>query len=336
VVAAALVAGSVATGSAGLRGSAAAVTNGAARAARAPSEGCGASNVTGGEERVTTSSGGVPRAYFRTVPREHDGERPVPLVVDLHGTTEPAAVHMSNSGLARFGAERGFATVTPEGSGPPPQWDTRAGSADMQFLVDLLDEVEEELCVDERRVFLTGYSNGAFFASAAACVLADRIAAVGLVAGIRDVPGCAPTRSVPAVAFHGTADTFVRYEGGLGSGVTSLPPAEAQELVEISAPTDSGVSVPEATAGWARRNGCADEPRRRSVADDVTEIRFRCPDRADVALYEIDGGGHTWPGSRFSKAIEQFVGPTTFSIDADEIMWRFFRAHPRPGEVTKG
>jgi polyhydroxybutyrate depolymerase len=60
----------------------------------------------------------------------------------------------------------------------------------------------------------------------------------------------------------------------------------------------------------------------------VTLVRYRCPHHADVQLYEIAGGGHTWPGSPFSKAIEQFVGPTTLSIDADALMWRFFERHP--------
>ena len=57
-------------------------------------------------------------------------------------------------------------------------------------------------------------------------------------------------------------------------------------------------------------------------------MRYRCPRGADVDFYRIEGGGHTWPGSEFSKQIEAAVGPTTFSISADEVMWKFFRAHP--------
>jgi poly(3-hydroxybutyrate) depolymerase len=47
-----------------------------------------------------------------------------------------------------------------------------------------------------------------------------------------------------------------------------------------------------------------------------------------VVLYRIEGGGHTWPDSKFSRAIEAAVGPTTISINAD-VMWSFFQAHPR-------
>ena len=65
------------------------------------------------------------------------------------------------------------------------------------------------------------------------------------------------------------------------------------------------------------------------VTPDVTRLSYRCPRRADVELYRIEGGGHTWPGSEFSRAIESVVGPTTFSINADDAMWTFFQAHPR-------
>lgn len=249
-------------------------------------------------------------------------------MLDLSGHSEPAAVHKANTKLGPFGDRHHFVTLTPEGSGPPVRWDTRFDSADMRYLGDLLDEAERTLCVDQRRVFVTGYSNGAFMASAMACMYADRIAAVAPVAGIRDVPGCAPTRRVPVVAFHGTADAFVAFSGGLGSGVSSLPPADAQELVAVAAPSDSGKSIPDVAAAWAARNGCETEPKTSTVASDISVVRYSCPDHADVELYEITGGGHTWPGSEFSKALVSILGPTTFSIDADAVMWKFFQQHP--------
>lgn len=296
-----------------------------------PSEGCGSSKFARGEQRVDTTSGGVERWYFRYLPRVYDGTTALPIVLDLHGHSEGALVHRANSALGTFGHTHGFITVTPQGSGQESRWDTPADSADMKFLVDLLDEVEQTLCVDQRRVFVTGYSNGAFMASAMSCLFADRIAAVAPVAGIRDVPGCRPTRPVPVVAFHGVADPFVAFEGGLGPGVTNLPPADAQQLIDVAAPTESGLSIPGVTAAWAARNGCDPQATEKAVGPDVTLVRHACPNHADVQLYEIRGGGHTWPGSQFSKSIEPFVGKTTFSIDADAVMWKFFQQHPLRG-----
>jgi polyhydroxybutyrate depolymerase len=64
------------------------------------------------------------------------------------------------------------------------------------------------------------------------------------------------------------------------------------------------------------------------VAADVTVLSWSCPAGAEVELYRVTDGGHTWPGSKFSQQIANVVGKTTFSIDADTVMWAFFEAHP--------
>ena len=89
-----------------------------------------------------------------------------------------------------------------------------------------------------------------------------------------------------------------------------------------------GPSVPAVVKSWAKRNDCARHPTRTAIGADVTQVRYRCPKRATVELYRVEGGGHAWPGSEFSKAIAQVVGVTTDTIVADEIIWEFFRSHP--------
>jgi polyhydroxybutyrate depolymerase len=183
---------------------------------------------------------------------------------------------------------------------------------------------------------VTGLSNGAFMTSAIACAYGDRIAAAAPVAGISEIEDCDPDRAVPVVAFHGTDDGFVTFDGGLGEDAAALPAPDGSgqtigDLDDAQAAAE-GPSVPEITAAWGDRNECARKPKRRAVADDVTRIRFRCPDRADVVLYRVEGGGHSWPGSEFSRSIESVTGPVTFSISANEVMWEFFRRHPLPGE----
>ena len=65
------------------------------------------------------------------------------------------------------------------------------------------------------------------------------------------------------------------------------------------------------------------------MAADVTKISFSCPPGAEVVLYRVTEGGHAWPGSDFTKSIASVVGPTTFSINATELMWQFFEDHPK-------
>ena len=301
-----------------------------------PSAGCGASGAVEAESVETITVDGVEWQYERHVPPAHDGVVPVPMVIDFHGYSEGAGVHAEHSGLGPFGDDQGFVTITPQGQGPVPLWDVGEDSGDLTFVDRLLDAEEAALCIDVNRVDATGLSNGAFMALAVACALEGRVAAVAPVAGIRDLAGCEFDRPVPVIAFHGTEDEFITYDGGLGPAVGALPSPDGSgktladegalpEENEIAA----GGSVPEQTAAWAARNGCDPEPTEAAVADDVTLIEFTCPDDATTQLYRVDGGGHSWPGSDFSVTIESVVGPTTLSIDADELMLAFFEAHPR-------
>ncbi len=301
----------------------------------AASRGCGtpAAKVAPGETRVDTTSGGIGRWYLRHVPPAYDGTTPLPVVIDIHGYAEGATVHTKMSALGPYGDAHDFVTITPQGSGTAvPLWNTDLQSADVAYIGDLLDELDRTLCVDDHRIFVTGLSNGAFMTSAVACAYADRIAAAAPVAGIRDIDGCAPKRAVPVVAFHGTADPYVSYEGGLGPKALQLPSPDGSGTIGQSgaaAAQTKGPTIPEITAAWAKRNDCASSaPAEREVASDVTLLRWSCPPGADVELYRVEGGGHSWPGSDFSKAVASAVGPTTFSIDADDVMWEFFEAHP--------
>lgn len=296
----------------------------------AASPGCDGAPVDAGREKVTITSGGRERWFFRYAV---DAPAPRPLVVDFHGYSEGAEIHTGFTQLGDFGQEHGFHVVYPHGEGDPVRWDASAASDDVRFTRDLLDTVEAELCVDTDRVFVVGLSNGAMMASRLACELADRVAAIGAVAGIADPEGCEPTRRVPVLAVHGTADAFVPYDGGLGERALDLPAPDGsgrtlRELPEL-ARAASRPPVPEIVAAWAERNGCGDEAREVELTEDVDVVVRSCPGGADVVLYRVDGGGHTWPGSPFGEAIADVVGVTTTSISTNELLWQFFEAHPR-------
>ena len=78
---------------------------------------------------------------------------------------------------------------------------------------------------------------------------------------------------------------------------------------------------------WAEHNGCNLTLKTERIADDVVlESYGGCKDGADVQLYVVEGGGHTWPGGRIDMP---GAGRTTHSIDATELAWPFFAAHPK-------
>src|SRR5262249_33647518 len=148
------------------------------------------------------------------------------------------------------------------------------------------------------------------------------------VAGLGDYPRCAPRQPIPVVAFYGTADPFILYTGGIGPAALALP--DQQDPTKTVGQTRNfpkdgpvmGPSIPTIAARWARRNGCTSAaPTERAVARDVTLLAWSCPPGGDVALYRVDGGGHTWPGGTFFRSLAAVVGPTTFSVSADDVIW---------------
>jgi len=307
-----------------------------------PSAGCagvGPDIARPGDEQVVLDVDGTERSYLRHVPPGYDGSTPVPLVLDIPGYAIEAELESGISGMAAAGDTDGYVTVTPEALGDPPHWNTRVDGPDVAFVDRALDDLEGDLCLDRNRVFATGFSGGAFMSSTLGCSLDDRIAAIAPVAGLRDMPDCDTERPVPVLAFHGTEDTFLPYEGGMGPGLAALPSPDGSggQLGDALGADDSLVPgslddpVADIAGAWADRNGCEPEPDEGPVADDVTLVEFTCPAGAEVELYRVRGGGHTWPGSDGSANFDYVAGATTFSVDATALIWDFFTAHPRPG-----
>ncbi len=173
--------------------------------------------------------------------------------------------------------------------------------------------------IDATRIYANGMSQGGAMAFVLSCTLADRIAAVGMVAAAQSRPfdWCTDHRPVPMIAFHGTADPLVPYQGG--------PLSDPFAPVRPTYPP-----VREFVARWARRNRCGADPLESAAAPDVTRIEYtHCAEDATVVLYAIREAGHIWPGGE--PLPEWRVGPNNNSIDATSQMWAFFREHPRRG-----
>ena len=259
------------------------------------------------------SSGGVERDYLIHVPESYDPGSPAPLVMSFHAAAMWPASQRKTSGWNDVADRFGFIVVYPGGAGRPRVWQPTVEGArrDARFVSDLLDSLQDRYSIDASRVYANGLSNGGHMAFVLSCELEDRITAVGTVAGAHQLPWswCQGSRSVPLIAFHGTADPLVPYDGGPSS---------------IAA--DPFPSAPGFAAAWARRNGCAMEPTTHEVATDVVRVGYSdCADNGDVVFYSLVGGGHTWPGG--TTALGWLVGRTTTSVDASAVMWDFFTRH---------
>lgn len=278
--------------------------------------------------RVTMEIAGRLREYTFHLPPDATKRGPMPLVVSLHGGGGAAEGVERQTGWETLGDREGFVVAYPSGVGKSwndgrddtPSVAVREGVDDVTFLARMIEDLGKRVSIDPKRVYMNGISNGGFMSARFACERADLVAAIGVVVstlGPDVLARCAPSRPMSVIAFNGTADPLVPYQGG----VVRLGRQERGRAASFS----------DTMKMWAR--GCTAQP---PVTlpdvdhDDDSTVRLErhtCPTGASVDAYTIEGGGHTWPGGR-QYLPKRMIGPVNRDIDATALMWRFFVEHP--------
>lgn len=262
---------------------------------------------------VDFSNAGTERSYELHLPPVYDGQTPLPLVLSFHGFTSSGVGQQVSTNMDPLADEEGFIVAYPNGIANSWNGGACCGQAaeedidDVSFTRSLIADLGERGCIDERRVYATGMSNGGFLSHRLACEAADVIAAVAPVASVLGIPAadCEPSRAIPVIHFHGTGDPLVPVEG-----------------------SDTAPSVADSTEGWIERNGCRGE-RRVTYEEGLAtcETVDDCDGDASVSLCLIEGAGHCWPGQ--PCRLDGLGEPTT-DIDANEVMWELFRSVALP------
>ena len=276
--------------------------------------------VPTGQVREQLLVEGVERSYLLDVPEGYDGSEAVPLILNLHGSGSNAEQQVLYSGLVAAAAEVGAVVVSLDGTGTPQGFGLGPASPDVEVVAQLLDLLEDQLCIDTDRVGSTGISNGSATSAILACALDGRLASIAMVAATIGPFECDEGVRVSVVAFHGTADQTVPYEGGdvnsqSGGAVNALGVLPAEEQIR----------------SWADQDGCDAEPLVEDVASDVVRWTFvGCEAATEVVFHRLEGVGHTWPGSPVPfELLEERLGPNTDSIDAARVIVDFIVSHPR-------
>jgi polyhydroxybutyrate depolymerase len=281
-----------------------------------------------GSHRCTLIVDGRERSYIVHVPPGYDRSKPTPLVMIFHGAWTDAAITVALTGMDRKADACGFIAVYPNGTGfgehalffnawskqgPEP---AEGMPDDVKFTARMLDDLEQRLNVDPKRVFAAGISNGGMMCYRLAGELSDRIAAIASVAGTTTLASYHPTRPVPVLHFHGTADSVVPFNG----------PDSRNFKLKIFKSVDQSIQT------WVDLDGCPKVPKTTELPDtahDGTTVKRDVygpgKDGAEVVLYTITGGGHTWPGRPMPV---KFLGKSTSNVSANDVMWEFFCQHP--------
>jgi polyhydroxybutyrate depolymerase len=217
----------------------------------------------------------------------------------------------------------GCIVVYPDGVGNA--WNTNSGMSggstadDIGFIAALTDTLFAQYGIDTNRVFSCGFSAGGYMSHRLACESPRCYAAIASVAGTMSTgayAACLPSRPVPVMQIHGTADFVVSYNGGFG-----------------------GVSVADVISKWVSANACPSQPQVTNMPDLVLtdlstverSVYAPCAGASEVILYKVNGGGHQWPGT---SAIAGGIGTINQDIKASAEIWNFFRTRSCIGTTT--
>ena len=279
-----------------------------------------------GSHEHQLSHDGRDRIYRLHIPESYDGSKSTPAVFILHGGGGNATQAEKNMGFNPLSDEHGFIAVYPEGidkhwndGRESPRFPQAHEADDVDFIRTLVSHLKANLNLDEKRLYVTGHSNGGFMSNRLGWELSDVWAAIAPSAGtlatdLKDA--FAPKHRIPVLHIHGSNDKLVPIEGGMVIGKGGLC-LSAKDMVEM----------------WARHNRCKQEPEvtdlPKASRDRTSVRRYHYPaggEGAEVVYYRIENHGHGFAGQTPTRVL---TGLATKELDAPSIIWEFFSRHTK-------
>lgn len=289
-----------------------------------------------GTQHLTIPTAERERQCTVHVPAHCTGEEKYPLVFFFHGGGGSAQSVIDETDWIQKADQEGFLIAFPEGTprhpnrkarfvGNPQTWNDGSertgldavamGIDDVAFVEALLDMLIDNYPVDPRRVYTTGFSNGASMSFRLARELSNRFTAVAPVAGVDWQEQPVPTHPVPLLYIVGTADPKSPYFGGeihIGDKFYGTKPP-TQKMME----TWAGYFTPSYTTTTT------------VMPSGAIRTRYSSPEGIEaVTCIAIPEHGHHWPGGN-SKLPEWLAGENNSQMNATDIIWDFFKTARR-------
>ena len=256
---------------------------------------------------LTLTVDGVAREYLLTVPEGSGGDQAVPLLFNFHGLNGTAQAQLDDSQLDEVAEREGFILVTPQAVGgvwTVTGFPVSNGADDFGFVQALIDDLSGTYNIDPDRIYASGMSQGGFLSFDLACHFSQTFAAIAPVSGVMTSPltqTCTPTRPVPVMQTHGTADDQIDY-------------AAAESAIQWWVAFNGADPTPQSSDLDDPFPGNGTTVQRDVYTNDETGI--------EVEHIRIHGGGHVWPGSDGDS-----------DIDIADAIWTFLSRYDLNGPV---
>ncbi len=261
----------------------------------------------------TVTINGVTRNYILYKPANFQASENMPVVFVLHGLGSDN-VTMTATGFSQIADTARFIVIYPQGVNNTfgsASWNNGTALSsnvdDVGFFITLIEDMVANQGANRNRVYFTGFSMGSIMSHHMACLMNDKIAAIGAMAGTMatvDIDNCVPTYKTPVIHLHGTDDGTVPYDENPLPGLSLVP-----ETMEF----------------WRNVHGCTTNTDSSRIADtasdNITIDRFvytDCIEEDVLELWRFNGADHIYLFEPFNDITE-----------AKEI-WKFFAQWTHP------
>ncbi|HLE61592.1 MAG TPA: PHB depolymerase family esterase [Pyrinomonadaceae bacterium] len=296
---------------------------------------------------VKTSSGS--REYKLWVASLYSKEKPVALILMLHGCMQKAEELAAFSGMNDLADKNGFLVAYPEQTvtaNPLRCWnwfDSKHQTRDAgepSLVAAVIQDVRSSYNIDARRVYAIGISAGGAMAVVMGVTYPEMFAGLGVIAGVEFKAATTVQAGLAAMKSGGPDPNdqgllaFQTIQKSLAGAKTRIPVIAFQGMKD---PYVSPLNADQLIAQWAQTNDYLDDGKdndsvsiqtaketKGAVPNGYSFTKYSYYDSAKRLLMEkwlVDGLGHAWSGSPIAN---QFADPKGPNASAE--MWRFFEA----------
>lgn len=258
----------------------------------------------GAPQAETIVVSGATRQYLVRVPTQLRPGKRIPLLVDLGDYGESAEARLEASGWGAIADQQGMAVAVLQADGSLPQWNVASAPNrpdDTAFARAVIGRLQNRLCIDSARVWLSGMGNGAQMAGALQCQLSDVVSATVMVAGIGTTKTCTPTKPIAVSITVFDDDDVLPPDGGYGPGLLRI--LGAPDAI-LSGAVAEPPAADAALASWAGAAGCGNAPVASKAVGDVRQLAYTDCRGGTTVLLRRWTGPRRWDQTTASATID--------------------------------